>query len=228
MHNLFLGLVKMHFYGIWVQGKILWPNHELAMLHNMLSDFVIPGSCGRLPTDIGVPAGGSLTANQWLLLATIYGPIVVHYVFSHCLSAAGKAVMEKQQEATQKANNKISLTEAKKHRKEAYMTEKTCIAQENFAIAKTKKQERLQQMAAVQVGKAQQVEAKKLYGSSVIKLNHHYSTHVGDCTHNFGPLHDFWTFLCEHLNKVLKSYKANNHANGELKTTFFKEFHCTC
>jgi len=28
--------------------------------------------------DIGVPSGGSLTADQWLLLATIYGPIAVH------------------------------------------------------------------------------------------------------------------------------------------------------
>jgi len=45
---------------------------------------------------------------------------------------------------------------------------------------------------------------------------------------NFRPLHDFWTFLFERLNKVLKSFKANNHANGELETTFFKEFHRTC
>jgi hypothetical protein len=34
--------------------------------------------------------------------------------------------------------------------------------------------------------------------------------------------------LFEWLNKVLKSYKTNNHGNGELKTTFFREFQCTC
>ncbi|KIO11444.1 hypothetical protein M404DRAFT_127581, partial [Pisolithus tinctorius Marx 270] len=72
------------------------------------------------------------------------------------------------------------------------------------------------------------VELIKLYGSSAIKPNHHYSTHVGNCARNFGPLHDFWTFLFERLNKVLKSFKANNHANGELETTFFKEFHRAC
>jgi len=38
---------------------------------------MVPSSCGKLPTDIGVPSGGSLTADQWLLLATVYGPIVV-------------------------------------------------------------------------------------------------------------------------------------------------------
>jgi hypothetical protein len=76
MHNLFLGLVKTHFYHIWVQNKILRPNHELTKLHELLADFVVPVSCGKLPIDISVPSGGSLTADQWLLLATVYGPIV--------------------------------------------------------------------------------------------------------------------------------------------------------
>lgn len=35
----------------------------------------------------------------------------------------------------------------------------------------------------------------QLYGSNVIKPNHHYATHVAECSRNFGPLHDFWTFL---------------------------------
>jgi len=56
MHNLFLGapflshlkpaywlkllagLVKTHFYGIWVQQKILHANHELVQFHAMLAD----------------------------------------------------------------------------------------------------------------------------------------------------------------------------------------------
>ncbi|KIN95011.1 hypothetical protein M404DRAFT_34523 [Pisolithus tinctorius Marx 270] len=64
-----------------------------------------------------------------------------------------------------------------------------------------------------------------LYGTGAIKPNHHYATHIGDCVRNFRPLHDFWTFLFEQLNKILKSFRTNNHANGELKTTFFEEFH---
>ncbi|KIK99644.1 hypothetical protein PAXRUDRAFT_131642 [Paxillus rubicundulus Ve08.2h10] len=95
MHNLFLGLVETHFYNIWVQSKILHPNHKLVKFHEMLADvsqysfsysefwadyypqFIIPGSCGKLPTDIGMPSGGLLMADQWLLLATVYGPIIV-------------------------------------------------------------------------------------------------------------------------------------------------------
>lgn len=38
MHNLLLGLVKTHFYSIWVQSKILRPSHELQMLHSILAE----------------------------------------------------------------------------------------------------------------------------------------------------------------------------------------------
>ena len=68
----------------------------------------------------------------------------------------------------------------------------------------------------------------QLYGSGVVKPNHHYATHVSECMRNFGPLHDFWTFLYERLNKVLKSFKTNNHGQGELETTFFYEFQKMC
>lgn len=68
----------------------------------------------------------------------------------------------------------------------------------------------------------------QLYGSGVIKPNHHYATHISECVRNFGPLHDFWTFLYERLNKVLKSFKTNNHGQGELETTFFYEFQKMC
>ena len=70
-------------------------NHELKVFHTILSNvgqlhimdcllnsksqFIVPHSCSKLPTDISVPSGGSLTVDQWLLLATIYGPIAVHF-----------------------------------------------------------------------------------------------------------------------------------------------------
>lgn len=64
-----------------------------------------------------------------------------------------------------------------------------------------------------------------VYGANVIKPNHHYATHTADNVRNYGPLFGFWTFLFERLNKVLKSYKTNNHSGGELEVTFFREFH---
>lgn len=37
----------------------------------------LPSKLGRLPRLIGEPAGGSLTADQWLILATVVGPLAV-------------------------------------------------------------------------------------------------------------------------------------------------------
>jgi hypothetical protein len=37
----------------------------------------MPSYLGRLPSLIGIPAGGSLTADQWLLMVTVVGPIAV-------------------------------------------------------------------------------------------------------------------------------------------------------
>lgn len=54
----------------------------------------------------------------------------------------------------------------------------------------------------------------QLYGPEVIRPNHHYATHMALCVRNYGPLYEFWTFLFERLNKVLKSYKTPNHAGA--------------
>ncbi len=80
----------------------------------------------------------------------------------------------------------------------------------------------------IQINVSSELTLEQLYSTSVIKPNHHYSTHVGECMRNYGPLYNFWTFLYEWLNKVLKSYKTNNHGHRELKTMFFNDFQKTC
>lgn len=67
----------------------------------------------------------------------------------------------------------------------------------------------------------------KLYGADVIKPNHHYAMHTPENVRDYGPLQEFWTFLFERMNKVLKSYNSSNHSGGELETSFFREFHRT-
>ncbi|KAI0672452.1 hypothetical protein C8Q78DRAFT_1077971 [Trametes maxima] len=84
MHNLFLGLVKTHFYHIWVQLKILRKTQELQRFHALLKNLSLPSKLGRLPKLIGEPAGGSLTADEWLILATVVGPLVMPELWINC------------------------------------------------------------------------------------------------------------------------------------------------
>lgn len=52
----------------------------------------------------------------------------------------------------------------------------------------------------------------------------HWVTHIFDQLQDYGPVYNFWTFLFERLNKVLKRYSTNNHSNGEIEVTFMRAF----
>lgn len=81
MHNLILGLIKTHFYNIWVQLKVLRKTKELRRFHDLLSKLQLPSFLGRLPALMGEPAGGSLTADQWLIAATIVCPLLLPQIW---------------------------------------------------------------------------------------------------------------------------------------------------
>ena len=57
-----------------------------------------------------------------------------------------------------------------------------------------------------------------------MKPNFHWVTHIFDQLEDYGPVYNFWTFLFERLNKVLKSFSVNNHGGGEVEVTFFRAF----
>ncbi|KAJ7852606.1 hypothetical protein B0H13DRAFT_2359401 [Mycena leptocephala] len=351
MHNLLMGLTKTHFHTIWVQGNILCEKHELRVFHEMLANFSLPGVCGKLPKELGLTSGGSLTADQWLLLATVYGPIIIPQLWSACIPeefdthaanrvtqiARQEAALAKQKAAAAaakeaKALEKAEIKKAEQDRKKAEREQKKLEkAAEKAEEDRRKREERaakklekeklmestsgtknkrrtkksapehvdpatstlgdssitavpwiryspsagptarrnssgaptpaaqpaedtdsdlpfnlhpddpenflklsavlsiLQQdvLSESDINRADALireyckELIPLYGSSSIKPNHHYATHTSECIRNFGPLREFWTFLFERLNKLLKSIKTNNHGNGELEMTFF-------
>ncbi|KAI0054356.1 hypothetical protein BV25DRAFT_1951632 [Artomyces pyxidatus] len=282
-----LGLVKTHFYHIWVQGKILRKTKELNVLHQMLAEFEIPGYLGRLPTLVGIPAGGSLTADQWLLLATVVGPIAIPQIWAEFLTNPDEA--RAQRSASIASRLRTKKTKAKKGGNDTQAATETSsqLGDEprppdptaNTGPRQSKpKRKRARGKSPLRTGDAEAAasddeddspglhpddpmnfiklcsalkvllaheltdedlkaadgllrsycfELITLYGPDVIKPNHHYAMHTVECIRDYGPLHGFWTFLFERLNKVLKSYKTNNHAGGELEVTFFREFHRT-
>ncbi|KAF7366659.1 hypothetical protein MSAN_00923800 [Mycena sanguinolenta] len=306
MHNLFLGVVKTHFYHIWVQQNILRKTKELRSLHAILANLRMPARLGRLPSLIGEPAGGSLTADQWLIFITVVAPLAIPQLWqeyrsdepaeslakrraqqiSSTLKAkkeAAAAARKAQPDAlipeagkrsrrpTQKAaemdidpdmDNGIDAgtvedydeyglnpTQQKRRKKRAKASATTaedeaidngrpCNLHPDDPPHLLKLSTALKILTGREILEADLVEADtllreytaelvQLYGPDVIRPNHHYATHTVTGIRNYGPLHEFWTFLFERLNKVLKSYKTPNHAGGELESSFFREFHRT-
>ncbi|KJA24792.1 hypothetical protein HYPSUDRAFT_53569 [Hypholoma sublateritium FD-334 SS-4] len=338
MHNLFLGLVKTHFYHIWVQNNVLRKTKELRRLHILIAEIEMPKKLGRLPAMIGEPAGGSLTADQWLIFATVVAPLVIPQIWEEFLpgnvtahdaiarrvadcahrkqaktrarraptvvppapseapvgegpAAATSSQVRPQRarrrtaKATEMAERVAELVEIderidsegdgdgdgddfvpdphveddlgvgdsdfdepiprKRRRAEEFTTEeieeddatgvnllpgdpgnflKLCLAIQILGKRRVTEAE-LQQ--ADLLLRAYCLELVELYGPSVIRPNHHFAIHTADSIRDYGPFQEFWTFLFERLNKVLKSYKSNNHGHGELETSFFREYHRT-
>ncbi|KAE9386142.1 hypothetical protein BT96DRAFT_960642 [Gymnopus androsaceus JB14] len=309
MHNLFLGVVKTHFYHIWVQLNVLRKTKELRSLHGILGNLELPSKLGCLPALIGEPAGGSLTADQWLVFSTIVAPLTVMSFFqiypansqSHSpqIPQLWSDYMESTEDPTElakrRSENITQFLQAKKSSRSSSsakqkalnetepdtddipddgaldnsMDDTTFSERSQPPHAKRKKRNvntstedeaadvasganlhpddpqhflKLCSALCLLVSKSITdeelneadilirrycLELLQFYGPSVIRPNHHYATHIAPCVRNYGPLHEFWTFLFERLNKVLKSYRTPNHGGGELETSFFREFHRT-
>ncbi|KZV60007.1 hypothetical protein PENSPDRAFT_558091, partial [Peniophora sp. CONT] len=284
MHNLLLGLVKTHFYHIWVQLKVLRKTKELRRFHDILSKLQIPGYLGRLPSLMGVPAGGSLTADQWLIAALIVLPIAMPQIWDEYCSGdpeivrlerikdfkalqekqkAARAAARKEREAAKAAavaNSRKSSRPHKKTRRAQVQAGAREIFEDIFGEDDKSEDEddsrghanlhpddvanfaKLSEFLALvlsdevtdnDIDKADRLireyclQLSHLYGADVIRPNHHYATYVPECMRDFGPLRNFWTFLFERINKILKSYNSANHSGGELEVSFFREFHRT-
>ncbi|OCH84788.1 hypothetical protein OBBRIDRAFT_798774 [Obba rivulosa] len=302
MHNLFLGLVKSHFYHIWVQTKVLQITRKLRNFHALLVDLELSARLGHLPSLIGEPAGGSLTADQWLLLATVVGPLLLPQIWQdygilgksaeqlarnerlleHRHSAIEKTLAARRKKKKQTDANIKGAPITKKGRKRARTTHTTQASEHAPATRRSgrvrKPTERARDMELesddagaalndedVYSGAKAESEGEidnglpcnmhpgdlsnflklaqalpfnvadrliheycsellTLYGSAVIRPNHHYATHTAECIADYGPLREFWTFIFERMNKVLKSYHTDNHAGGELECSFLREF----
>ncbi|KAF7348324.1 hypothetical protein MSAN_01786200 [Mycena sanguinolenta] len=307
MHNLFLGVVKTHFYHIWVQLNVLRKTKELRSLHALLSKLKLPAHLGRLPSLIGEPAGGSLTADQWLNFCTIVAPLTIPQLWQEYIPEESPqelaqrrvqeitAILEAKRAAAAAARQTLpeapigkrarrptaraaemdidpddtarldsganddsdddsyglNPTQQKKRRRQQQQDRQSTIEEDEARDNATPPnlhpddpKNFLKLASAVKILVAHTIteadltqadsflreycwELVDLYGAEVIRPNHHYATHTAQSVRNYGPLHEFWTFLFERLNKVLKSYKTPNHAGGELETSFFREFQRT-
>ncbi|KAJ2911765.1 hypothetical protein MD484_g8649, partial [Candolleomyces efflorescens] len=253
------------------------------MLHGILAEFHMPSYLGRLPSLVGVPAGGSLTADQWMLMATVIAPIAIPKIWHIYMSDPVDARAQRAAAIQSRLDKKAKAAEARKQKQKKAATTTTSppvastsappppasASTTTKSKSTTAKKKRVAQPAdnsdeeedslaaclhpddpsnfmklclALRLLLARQIsdqeideagtllseycsELVTLYGADVIRPNHHYAIHTPECVRDFGPLHGFWTFLFERLNKVLKSYKTNNQGGGELEATFFREFH---
>lgn len=57
-----------------------------------------------------------------------------------------------------------------------------------------------------------------------MKPNHHFATHTAPQIRDYGPVYNFWAFLTERLNGLLKTFKLNNWNRGRLEVSMMRAF----
>jgi hypothetical protein len=64
----------------------------------------------------------------------------------------------------------------------------------------------------------------QMYGAKSMKPNFHWAVHLPQQIRDYGPVYNFWAFLSERLNKVLKSSNSNNWTGGQIEISMMREF----
>ncbi|KAI0054975.1 hypothetical protein BV25DRAFT_323575 [Artomyces pyxidatus] len=165
---------------------------ELDMVHKCLKSLEVPAWVGRLPSRVGEPAGGSLGADEYKMLITTVGAMILPLVWDEFEPEASD---EYKKARLKWKPIKMIL---------AYSTD-----EESLARAESLLFDYL-------------LLYKKIHGVDAMKPNHHFCRHIIDQIRDYGPVPVFWAFLGERLNKVLKGFKLNNWGGGQLETTMMR------
>ncbi|EMD32048.1 hypothetical protein CERSUDRAFT_77644 [Gelatoporia subvermispora B] len=224
MHNILLGVIKAQWYDTWILTNTLRARtstnkvpRELDQIHALLSNFEMPQWVGRLPRDVGYPAGGSLTSDEWKAMALVYLPLIIPLVWEDWCDVSERDYQKKlrawEAKHADHPNPENPKPERRMHPQDA----------DNFlSLAAALKTILARSIELADLPRAHQLLQDYLHAfyklhASHIKPNHHFMTHIFHQIEDFGPVYGFWTFLFERLNKVLKNYSVNNHDGGELE-----------
>ncbi|KAG1875919.1 hypothetical protein C8R48DRAFT_669170 [Suillus tomentosus] len=229
MHCFLLGIIKTQWFNAWVQTNVLHQKtakveRELDEIHRLLSTFEMPSWVARLPDQVGYPAGGSLTSDEWKGLALIFCPIAIPLVWEKWYPINMKQNQkeieswEKREQACvrriasgkQAQNGKDN--EPPTHPKDMAMHADDADNFLNLAAA-------LKIILGRSISDADIPRAKKLLNKYLlrfleihpkhVKPSHHWGTHIFEQLEDYGPVYGFWTFLFERLNKMTNLLARN-------------------
>jgi hypothetical protein len=162
----------------------------LQRIHQAVKEITIPTWTAKPPANVGLPAAGTLKADNWRVLFEIYVPLAL-------LSLWGQESPIAVHNAAQMANvleTSMFLT----------------CASLNMAKRRPTPQdrERLRECWRSYIQRIKQ----HFPGFSI--PSHHLAFHIPDFVDLFGPVHNFWCFTGERLIKKLRDI-PHNHKHGQ-------------
>ncbi|KAJ7858070.1 hypothetical protein B0H14DRAFT_2750017 [Mycena olivaceomarginata] len=184
----------------------------------------MPSWVARLPSQVGYASGGNLTSDERKGMLLVFRPLILPHIWAEWYPIAvadherSTIARDKKERARKKRIQKgtASATDLKgpiadvkpvrmlENDPDLFLKFVACC---KILLAGT--------IDLHALPRAQQLLEEYLEGflknhPNLVKPNFHFITHIFQIIRDFGPL--------------LKSYDTNNHGNGELEVTFFREF----
>ncbi|KAG2064014.1 hypothetical protein BDR04DRAFT_1036466 [Suillus decipiens] len=173
----------------------------LEQIHNVICETTTPTWLGSVPKNFGKASAGTIKADEWRSLITIYLPIAL-------MSLWGASTSHSSDELT--VHLRIMLD---------HTMELVCAVY--LACARTMSARRAQAYRshiAAYVGKLQEI-----HPTFSLQPNHHASFHIYDYLLLFGPAHLWWCFPFEHLIGIIQCIPIN-HKFGKLENTMLLSY----
>lgn len=142
---------------------------------------VLPSWIGRAPPDIGNPAHGKLSADQWRTLCTVHLPVTLTRVWSQSDATRNQTKM---------LENFLDLVTAVLWGTPRRLTKKNIKVYDHYIFKYTR-------------------GLLSTYPDLHLIPNQHYAMHLGDILRRFGPTHAYWAFPFERFIGLLRQIRTN-------------------
>ncbi|KAF5361343.1 hypothetical protein D9757_012333 [Collybiopsis confluens] len=186
----------------------------LAYVQKVIRETIKPAYINSVPKNFGEPKAGSLKADEWRTLSTLYLPIALVTLWGDNDGIPPPADMSEAGHLLQALNHTMALFQATTIACRYVMTANRARAYQDYIKTWTRG---LQELFPHVRG-------------STPRPNIHAAAHIYDFLMLFGPVVSWWCFPYERLIGVLQKVNTNNHIGAPVKiglNTFLGEMEAT-
>ena len=157
-------------------------------IQDVIKSMVVPSWVSSVPAHFGESVTGTLKADEWRTLATIYLPIALMICWGRVAPGSGAAMSQHLQGVLDHTMLLVSAIHLASRR----TTTRT--------VARKYKQYMTQYMR----------DLETIHPHARYTPNLHASVHIADFIEQFGPVHSWWTFPFERLIGQLQNIQTNH------------------
>lgn len=160
----------------------------LRHIRNVIRDTSIPTWLGSVPSNFGEASAGTLKADEWRTLITVYLPIALVNLWGAGTSHSSPELAARLRTVLDHTMELVSAV--------------------HIACARTMTARRAQSYRSYIVSYVGKL--KEVHSTSSLRPNHHAAFHIYDYLLLFGPAHSWWCFPFERLIGILQRLPVNH------------------